>query len=117
MCEASLPEPTWSVCAGAYAVGTLGSNECPSDYIRVEAEGACQIAAAAAGQAYVGRFTESGYPRGCFSVFLTTGIWSVYFNMATTGAGQGSSRLLCSGARSLARPSCVLFVYASGYLM
>ena len=114
-CEASLPEPTWSVCAGAYAVGTLGSNECPTSYIRIEAEGACQIAAAAAGQAYVGSNTYSGWPRGCFAVCLTTG-WSVYFNMDTPGAGQSNSKLLCSGARSLARPSCVLFVYTRGYL-
>ena len=118
-CEASLPEPTWSVRAGAYAVGTLGSNECPTDYIRIEAEGACQIAAAAAGQAYRGSVTDgySSWPGGCFSFTLTTGSWSVYFNMAATGAGHPSSKLLCSGARSLARPSCVLFVYASGYLM
>ena len=114
-CEASLREPTWSVCAGAYAVGTLGSNECPANYIRIEAVGACQIAAAAAGQAYVGSFTDSGWPRGCISVCTTTG-WSVYFITATTGAGQVNSKLLCSGARSLARPSCVLFVYTRGYL-
>ena len=115
-CEASLPEPTWSVCAGAYAVGTLGSNECPTNYIRIEAEGACQIAAAAAGQAYERSETDSGFPRGCYSVLMTTGSWSVYFNMAATGAGVPSSKLLCSGARSLARPSCVLFVYTCGYL-
>jgi hypothetical protein len=117
MCEASLPEPTWSVCAGAYAVGTLGSNECPTNYIRIEAEGACQIAAAAAGQAYQGSETESGYPRGCYSIPLTSGSWGVYFNMATTGAGQSKSKLLCSGARFLARPSWVLFVYTPGYLL
>jgi hypothetical protein len=109
MCEASLPEPTWSVCAGAYAFGTLGSNECPTNYIRIEAEGACQIAAAAAGQAYQGSETESGYPRGCYSIPLTSGSWGVYFNMATTGAGQSKSKLLCSGARFLVRPSWVLF--------
>ncbi len=119
-CEASLREPTWSVCAGAYAVGTLGSNECPTNYIRIEAVGACQIAAAAAGQAYAGSETKSGNPRGCHS-------WSsrlsgqehfrvVFFNMATPGAGQSWSKLLCSGARSLARPSCALFVYTRGYL-
>jgi hypothetical protein len=116
-CEASLPEPTWSVCAGAYAFGTLGSNECPTNYIRIEAEGACQIAAAAAGQAYKGSETESGYPRGCYSYTSTSGSWSVYFNMATTGAGQSKSKLLCSGARFLARPSWVLFVYTPGYLL
>ena len=114
-CEASLPEPTWSVCAGAYAAGTLGSNECPTNYTRIEAEGACQIAAAAAGQAYVGSETDSGYPRGCYS-FTSSSSSRVYFNMATTGAGQSQSKLLCSGARSLARPSCVLFVYTCGYL-
>ena len=116
-CEASLPEPTWSVCAGAYAVGTLGSNECPTNYIRIEAEGACQIAAAAAGQAYQGSETDDGYPRGCYSTSLTSGGWGVYFNMATTGAGQSQSKLLCSGARFLARPSWVLFVYTPGYLL
>ncbi len=108
-CEASLPEPTWSVCAGAYAVGTLGSNECPTNYIRIEAEGACQIAAAAAGLVYQGWLTDSGLPRGCFYALLTSGFWGVLFNMATTGAGQGNSTLLCSGARFLARPSWVLF--------
>ena len=118
-CEASLPEPTWSVCAGAYAAGTLGSNECPTDYFRIEAEGACQIAAAAAGQAYKGSESDSGWPRGCYSysALLTSGSSGVYFNKATTGAGQGNSKLLCSGARSLARPSCVLFVYTRGYLL
>jgi hypothetical protein len=109
MCEASLPEPTWSVCAGAYAFGTLGSNECPTDYIRVEADGACLIAAAAAGLVYHGWLTDSGLPRGCFYSLLTSGFWGVLFNMATTGAGQGNSRLLCSGARFLARASWVLF--------
>ena len=117
MCEASLPEPTWSVCAGAYAFGTLGSNECPTNYIRIEAEGACQIAAAAAGQGYQGSETESGYPRGCYSTSLTSGSRGVFFNMATTGAGQSKSKLLCSGARFLARPSWVLFVYTPGYLL
>ena len=116
-CEASLPEPTWSVCAGAYAVGTLGSNECPTNYNRIEAEGACQIAAAAAGQAYGGSETESGYPRGCYSYTSTSGISGVYFNTATTGAGRSNSKLLCSGARFLARPSWVLFVYTPGYLL
>ena len=115
-CEASLPEPTWSVCAGAYAAGTLGSNECPTNYNRIEAEGACQIAAAAAGQAYKGSETDSGYPRGCYSYISTSGIWGVYFNTATTGAGRSNSKLLCSGARFLARPSWVLFVYTRGYL-
>ena len=118
-CEASLPEPTWSVCAGAYAVSTLGSNECPANYNRIEAEGACQIAAAAAGQAYQGSETESGYPRGCYSVLLASGSSGVYFNMDTTGADQSNSKLLCSraGARFLARPSWVLFVDTPGYLL
>ena len=116
-CEASLPEPTCSACAGAYAVGTLGSNECPTNYTRIEAEGACQIAAAAAGQAYKGSETDPGYPRGCYSTTVTGGILGVYFNMATTGAGQLQSKLLCSGARFLARPSWVPFVYRPGYLL
>jgi hypothetical protein len=119
-CEASLPEPTWSACAGAYAFGTLGSNECPANYIRIEAVGACQIAAAAAGLVYEGLLTDSlhsGFPRGCFYALMTSGFWGVLFNMATTGAGQVNSKLLCSGARSLARPSCALFVYPPGYLL
>jgi hypothetical protein len=117
MCEASLPEPTWSACAGAYAVGTLGSNECPTNYIRIEADGACQIAAAAARQAYKGSETNSRFPRGCYSALLTSGSWGVYFNMATTGAGHSQSKLLCSGARFLARASWDLFVYTPGYLL
>ncbi len=121
-CEALLPEPTWSVCAGAYGVGTLGSNECPTNYIRIEAEGACQIAAATAGQWYGGTVTFSTYPRGCYS-YTRAGTFSdnllsgVYFNMATTGAGQSDSKPLCYGARFLARPSWVLFVYTPGYLL
>ena len=122
MCEASLPEPTWSDCAGAYAFGTLGSNECPTNYIRIEAEGACQIAAAAAGQAFHYSQTNDHYPRGCYS-YTPTGLYienflsGVFFNMATFGAGQSDSKLLCSGARSLARASWDLFAYTRGYLL
>ncbi len=115
-CEASLPEPTWSACAGAYAVGPLGSNECPTNYIRIEAVDACQIAAAAAGQAYAGSTFSSSYPRGCYS-WNGNGSSSVYINMATPGAGHAGSKLLCVGARFLARPSWVLFVYTPGYLL
>jgi hypothetical protein len=117
MREASLPEPTWSVCAGAYAFGTLGRNECPANYPRVQAEVACRVAAAAAGQAYKGSETDPGYPPGCYSTTLMGGVLGVYFNMATTGAGQLQSKLLCSGARFLARPSWVPFVYRPGYLL
>ncbi len=117
MCEASLPEPTWSDCAGAYAFGTLGSNECPTNYIRIKGTGHCEIAAAAAGLAYKGVVGESGYPRGCFAIPLRSGIWGVYFNMDTTGAGEEDSKRLCYGARFLARPSWVLFVYTPGYLL
>ena len=92
------PEPTWSVCVGRYAFGAVGSNECPANFLRVQAEGACRTAAAAAGQVYKGSATDAGYPRGCFSITL-----QVYFNMATTGAGQSASKLLCSGARVLPR--------------
>ena len=95
------PEPTWSVCVGRYAFGAVGSNECPANFLRVQAEGACRAAAAAAGQAYRGSETDAGYPRGCYSTTVQGGSSGVFFNLATTGAGQSASKLLCSGARWL----------------
>ncbi len=96
-------EPTWSVCVGRYAFGALGSNECPANFLRVQAEGACRTAAAAAGQAYKGSETDAGYPRGCYAATLEGGSLGVFFNMATTGTGESVSKLLCSGARVLLR--------------
>ncbi len=107
-----LPEPTWPVCAGAYAFSTPGTNECPTNYTRIQAEGACQIAAAAAGQAYKGSETDAGYPRGCYSTTLMGGVLGVYFNMATTGAGQLVSRLLCSGGARFPHPRLGLSFWA-----
>jgi hypothetical protein len=80
------------VCAG-FALGTLGSNDCPANYFRIVAEDLCRSAAAAtAGQVYQGRETTGSSPRGCN---LKEG--GVFLNNAT-GAGSYQSKLLCSGA-------------------
>jgi hypothetical protein len=99
----ALPEPTWSVCAGAtFAWGALGSSECPANYFRIVDEGACRSAAAAAGQAYDKRLANADYPQGCFmseSTALSEST-AVYCNiMGTTSTRQSQSKLLCSGAR------------------
>jgi hypothetical protein len=104
-CEALLPEETRFGCAGAYGFGAPGSNECPASYFRILAEVACRSAAAAAGLSYGGIETEEAYPRGCYSGSVEGGIWRVKLNMATAGAGQSQSRLLCSGARVLFMPA------------
>ena len=98
------PEPTWSVCVGRYAFGAVGSNECPANFLRVQAEGACRAAAAAAGQAYGGSETDAGYPRGCYST-VQGGSSGVFFNLATTGAGQSASKLLCSAPTASPTPT------------
>ena len=99
------PEPTWSVCVGRYAFGAVGSNECPANFLRVQAEGACRTAAAAAGQAYKGSETDAGYPRGCYSTTLDDGSSGVFFNLATTGAGQSASKLLCAAPTASPTPT------------
>ncbi len=82
------------VCAG-FALGTLGSNDCPANYFRIVAEDLCRsAAAAAAGLVYQGRETTNLSPRGCN---LKEGEGGVFFNDAT-GAGSSESKLLCSGA-------------------
>ncbi len=80
------------VCAG-FALGTLGSNDCPANNFRIVAEDLCRSAAAAAGQVYQGRETNNISPRGC----NLRNEGGVFINDAT-GAGSYESKLLCSGA-------------------
>ncbi len=82
------------ICAG-FALGTQGSKNCPANYFRIVAEDVCRSAAAAVGQAYQGRETKNGSPRGCN---LNEG--GVFLNDATVfiDAISAEWKLLCSGA-------------------
>jgi hypothetical protein len=98
------------VCVGAFALGTLGSNDCPANYFHIVAANVCQSAAAANGQAYQGKTTDAYSPRGCYS--LSSG---VFFNTDATGAGRPSSKLICSGAHiSIRTPRAFSLVVSRG---
>ncbi len=105
------------VCAG-FALGTLGSNNCPANYFRIVAGDLCRSAAAAAGLVYQGRETNNEHPWGCN---LNEGEGGVFLNDAT-GAGSSQSniqsQLLCSGAPhrySRRDPNCKLTRALLGY--
>jgi hypothetical protein len=106
----TLPEPTWSVCAGGtFKWGALRSNECPANYFRIVDEGACRSAAAAAGKAYPYEKSETdpARPKGCYVYYINPEreIYGVYLNRHPTGGGQsGRSKLLCSGAHVSFKP-------------
>ena len=88
-------------CAGAYVLGPLSSNVCPSGSVRIETEAACRTAAAAAGTTFGSTSVDTDYPRGCY-------IWTTdncaYFNPHAVGAGDASSRLLCAAVTTGAPP-------------
>jgi hypothetical protein len=102
-------------CAGTHVSGDLGSNECPADSVRIEAEAACRTAAAAAGKTPYQAFveTDAGWPRGCYYTTSNT----AYFNTHLVGAGLARAQLLCAvvsaGAPIRAR-ACTLARLRSG---
>jgi hypothetical protein len=51
---------------GVYVDGAPGSNECPTDCLRIESEAVCERAAAAMGRRYVSSSSEATWPRGCY---------------------------------------------------
>jgi len=92
-------------CAAAYPFGTLSSNECPPNSVRIVSEAACQTAAAALGKEYRMRVSLSTTPRGCYAN-------TVYFflNDNPVGAAHSNFRLVCSAAT--AAPTNAGFTYA-----
>ncbi len=89
-------------CAGAYVVGSAGSNECPAGSVRIETEAACRTAVTAAGKTPNSNFlqTSSLRPRGCY-LYTNPSPWA-FFNDDAVGAGCSSAQLLCAattGAR------------------
>ena len=74
-------------CAGAYALGAGGSNECPAGYNRIETVDECKIAGEARGLIVGASITENSaeYPRACYSTTVY-----VNFNYHAVGAGCGS---------------------------
>ena len=58
--------PAAASCAAGYAWGEDGSNECPTSYFAIDTAAACEIAATAAGKAYIG----SVYPDPSFPSFF-----------------------------------------------
>ncbi len=93
------------VCAG-FALGTLGSMDCPANYFRIVAEDVCRSAATAAGLVYQGRVTDRFSPRGCHLNELNEG--GVFLKQVNdeTGLTGSKSKLLCSGARLFLYRSC-----------
>ncbi len=92
-------------CAGAYVAGAAGSNECPAGSVRIEAEAACRIAAAAAGKTASTSTslpfvqTYATWPRGCYYTSTNT----AYFNTHAVGAGY-SALLLCAALDTTGAP-------------
>ena len=82
--------------------GVAGSNECPPGYFRVQLLSACQSAATAAGKTWSRSEIDSTYPRGCYFTDLDN---KVYLNTHAVGAGDSSSRLLCSAAAPTNAPT------------
>jgi hypothetical protein len=80
-------------CAGAYVSGAAGSNACPAGSARIESEAACRTAAVAAGKPFIGVWTESFVPRGCY---YDTGFNDARFNTHAVGAGHPSVQPLCA---------------------
>ncbi len=76
-----------------YVSGAAGSNECPAGSVRIEAEDACSIAAAAAGKTFIRVATDPYAPRGCN---YYTGTDDAYLNKDAVGAGNSGSKLLCA---------------------
>ena len=73
-------------------LGAANSSDCPTGSIRVSSSTVCESAAAATGRSW-GRSHYSEYaPKGCY--WNMSGA-DVYFNSATTGAGEASSQPLC----------------------
>ncbi len=88
--------------AAGYAWGEDWSNRCPTSYYAIFNEAACETAAAAAGEAYVGSWTVPSLPSGCFFFQRYGGF---YLNAGAVGAGVRGAQLLCSGTANLARPA------------
>jgi hypothetical protein len=100
------------VCAG-FALGTLGSMDCPANYFRIVTEDVCRSAAAAAGLVYQGRVTAFDSPQGC-NLYAR----GVFLN-DVTGAGSLDVKVLCSGAplplTAVLGPNCKLTWALVGY--
>jgi hypothetical protein len=81
-------------CAGAYVLGPLYSNVCPSGSVRITTEAACRTAVAAAGKTAGSPFvvTDSSVPRGCYS--FPSNIAN--FNTHAVGAAYEYAQLLCA---------------------
>jgi hypothetical protein len=92
-------------CAAAYPFGTLGSNECPPNSVRIVSEADCQTAAAALGQTYQIRVSLPTTPRGCYR-----NTFYFFFNDDPAGAAHSNFRLVCSAAT--AAPTNLGFTYA-----
>ncbi len=88
--------------AAGYAWGEVGSNQCPTSYYAIVNAAACEIAATAAGKAYLGSWTVPSLPSGCFFFQRYGGF---YFNADAVGAGVPGAQLLCSGGANLPRPA------------
>ena len=82
-------------CAAACTSGDRNSSDCPPDSRRIGKQVACENAAIAYGQPFVGHEDDATFPAGCYSVPWKTGGSAVVFNKAETGAGQAVSSLLC----------------------
>jgi hypothetical protein len=89
-------------CAAGYAWGEDGSNQCPTSYYAIVNAAACDTAATAAGEAYLGSETDPSYPSGCY---LHQRFGGFYFNADAVGAGVRGTQLLCSRAARPVRPA------------
>ncbi len=90
-------------CAGAYASGAAGSNECPAGFVRIVTEAACRTAVTAAGKTLPPTFvmTNSARPPGCYYGSISS---YAYFNTHAVGAGDSGSQLLCAAVTTGAPP-------------
>ncbi len=108
--------------AGAIALGTINSKDCPAQTFRMTTAAACAVAAALTGRAFFQLASSQAVPGGCGS--LTAG-GSFYFNADTSGGVNVFAQPVCAGApeRWVDRwvdtliLICILYLYPLLYLV
>ena len=77
--------------------GVPAVNQCPAEYVRIESEAACRIAATISGISTLNVETDPTKPRGCYMVGIAPNN-DMFFNKDPVGAGESTSRLVCAAA-------------------
>jgi hypothetical protein len=87
------PNPGTRLAAGAYVLGTINTNSCPTGSSVITTEAQCQAAATALGLRYAASTNYGTQPRGCArSASLNT----VEFNSHASGAADPDYAPICA---------------------